>query len=60
MHTHFPKNKKVLLIYKDGRQEVVRWWMADGKFIKLMDHEPVRIDKLRAITYYRTPSPRLG
>jgi hypothetical protein len=53
MHYNFHKNKRVLLIFKGGRQEVARWRICEGKLFYFMDHEPVRIDKLRAISLYR-------
>ena len=53
MHQHFIKGKKLLLIYKDGSQEVAKYRVADKGILYFSDHDPVRFSKLRCVSYYK-------
>ena len=53
MHQHYIRGKKLLLIYKDGRQEVAKYRMAERGVIYFMDHDPVPMKKLRSAGYYK-------
>jgi hypothetical protein len=53
MHQHFHKGKRLLLIKKSGKQIVAKYIKTEGKLIYLEDMEPIRLDTLRAITYYK-------
>lgn len=53
MHQHFIKGRKLLLIDKKGNQEVAKYRVSDRGVLYFFDHEPVRLDRLRCVTYYR-------
>lgn len=40
MHQHFIKGKKLLLIYKDGTQEVAKYRVSDKGTLYFSDHKP--------------------
>lgn len=53
MHQHFIKGKKLLLIYKDGAQEVAKYRVSDKGVLYFSDHKPVPLSKLRCAGYYK-------
>ena len=53
MHQHFIKSKKLLLIYKDGTQEVAKYRVSDKGTLYFSDHKPVPLSKLRCAGYYK-------
>ena len=53
MHQHFIKGKKLLLIYKNGIQEVAKYRISDKGVLYFSAHEPVPLSKLRCVGYYK-------
>ena len=53
MHQNMIKGKKVLLIFKDGHQEIGKFRKAEKGTFYFSDHDPVRLKHLRCITYLR-------
>lgn len=53
MHQHFIKGKKLLLIYKDGSQEIAKYKVSDKGILYFSDHDPVPLNKLRSAGYYK-------
>lgn len=56
MKQHFIPKKKVLLIFKDGHQEIGVVKKGEKGIIDFYDRPPLRMDKLRSVSYYK-PSP---
>ncbi len=57
MHTHFPRGKKVLLLFKDGGVVVASFKVTVGKYMTFLDYPKVKLEHLRSVTIYRR-SPR--
>ncbi len=53
MHQHYKKGKKLLLIFKDGHQELGKYRVAEKGILYFQDRDPVPLKKLRAATYYK-------
>ena len=53
MHQHFIKGKKLLLIYKNGTQEIAKYRLSDKEVLYFSDHKPVPLNKLRCTGYYK-------
>ena len=53
MHQHFIKGKKLLLIFKDGHQELGKYRVTDKGVLYFSDRKPVPLDKLRCVGYYK-------
>ena len=56
MHQHFIKGRKLLLIYKDGHQELGKYRVSDKGVLYFSDRDPVPLSKLRSAGYYK-PTP---
>ena len=53
MHQHFIKGKKLLLIYKNGTQEIAKYSVSDKGVLYFFDHKPVSLNKIRCAGYYK-------
>ena len=53
MHQHFIKGKKLLLIYKDGTQEVAKYRVSDKGVLYFFAFIPLPLRKPRCAGYYK-------
>lgn len=57
LHYHFKKNVPVFVMLKDGTSFVAKWHESVRKHFRFTDRGPVRIKKVRFITFNKDRSP---
>ena len=53
MHQTYIKGKRLLLIFKDGHQELGKYRVTEKGILYFSDREPVPLRKLRSAGYYK-------
>jgi hypothetical protein len=53
MHQHFIKGKKLLLIFKDGHQEIGKYRVIEKNIIYFYDRKEVKLKELISVGYYK-------
>ena len=57
MHYHFKKNTPVYIKMKDGSSFVAKWHETIRKYFHFMDREPIKIKKVRFISFNKSRNP---
>lgn len=52
-HTHFKKNKRVMITFRDGTRIIDKYWKTEGKFVYLINKGLHKLDKIRNICIYK-------
>ena len=59
MHQNFRRNKRVFVIFKDGRYVIDKWHTKDGKRFMLIESGWHNFSNVKSIGIYREPTKRL-
>lgn len=53
MHQNFIRNKRLLIIFKNGEQLIAKHRKTEKGIMYFEDHNPIRLDKMRSAGYYK-------
>lgn len=56
MHQNFIRGRCLILIFKDGHQELGKFRKAERGIIYFYDRDPVKMDKINSAGYYKPQS----
>lgn len=53
LHSHFPKRSKILLIFKDGSQKIIKFFKTEKGIIYDTGLNQYPLKKIRSAGYYK-------